>query len=131
MIIEINSKDLSILDNSFLSIEDIKKEFINNPFARYIIYIYNNKVIGYIYYSDIYDRIEINYFYILEEYRSFGYGKKLLKYLIDNNKKNITLEVNENNIVAINIYKLFGFKQVATRENYYGKNNGLLLERRY
>ena len=41
----------------------------SNPFARRIEYVIEDKVIGYLDYSLIYDRIEIDNFSVLEEYR--------------------------------------------------------------
>ena len=53
----------------------------------------------------------------------------LLKNSGDNNIKNITLEVKEDNIAAINLYKKYGFKKVSTREKYYDGINGILMEK--
>ena len=65
--------------------------------------------------------------------RGRGIGDKLLNYLIEKYKdsdiKNITLEVKEDNIIAINLYKKYGFKKVSTREKYYDGINGLLMEK--
>ena len=84
-------------------------------------------------YSLIYDRIEIEQFEVITKERRKGIGDKLLKYLIekyqDTDIKNITLEVKEDNIVAINLYKKYGFKKVSTREKYYDGINGLLMEK--
>ena len=43
------------------------------------------------------------------------------------NIQNITLEVRKSNINAINFYKKHGFEEVATRENYYGSEDGILM----
>ena len=53
MIIEVNKNNISILDASFLDSEYITNELNMNPFAKIYAYIENNKVVGYIYYSDI------------------------------------------------------------------------------
>ena len=67
------------------------------------------------------------------ENRNKGIGKKLLSYLIvvaiNNHVVNITLEVRENNLVARNLYKKFGFREVALRKFYYGDDNGILMEK--
>ena len=42
---------------------------------------------------------------------------------------NITLEVRVSNIPAINLYKKFGFREVALRKYYYGDEDGILMEK--
>ena len=105
----------------------------SNPFARRIEYILEDKVIGYLEYSLIYDRMEIDNFSVLEEYRNNGIGTKLMSYLvslaIDLRVVNITLEVRVSNNIAINLYKKFGFREVALRKYYYGDEDGILMEK--
>ena len=48
---------------------------------------------------------------------------------VDNNCKNITLEVSDKNIGAINLYKKFCFEVKAVRKNYYKDSDGLLMMR--
>ena len=105
----------------------------SNPFARRIEYVIENNVIGYLEYSLIYDRIEIDNFSVLEEYRNQGIGTKLMSYLvslaISLRVVNITLEVRISNDIAINLYKKFGFREVALRKFYYGDEDGILMEK--
>ena len=42
---------------------------------------------------------------------------------------NITLEVRISNEVARNLYKKFGFREVALRKFYYGDEDGILMEK--
>ena len=113
------------------------KEFIEldspNPYARRISYYVDDKQVGYLDYSLIYDRIEIDNFLVDEDSRGLGIGKKLLSYLvvigINNHVVNITLEVRVSNLVAINLYKKFGFREVALRKFYYGDEDGILMEK--
>ena len=106
----------------------------NNPFARKIEYVMDEKVIGYLDYSLIYDRMEIDNFFVLEECRNKGIGTKLMMYLDDianiNKVINITLEVRVSNKIAINLYKKFGFCEVAIRKYYYGDEDGILMEKK-
>ena len=105
----------------------------SNPFSRKIEYILNDKSIGYLEYSLIYDRMEIDNFFVDEEYRNSKIGTKLLAHLvslaINFRVINITLEVRVSNIVAINLYKKFGFREVAIRKYYYGDEDGILMEK--
>ena len=93
----------------------------------------NNRFIGFIVYSIIYERAEIIDIVIEPSYRKKGYANKLLEYTIEKIKENscdnITLEVNENNISAINLYKKNGFNICAVRKNYYNNQDGYLMKK--
>ena len=131
MIKEYDSYPLFSVDNFTYKLTE--KEFSTNPYLKIITYVEKDKIIGFLLYSLIYDRIEIEQFEVITKERGKGIGDKLLKYLIEKYKerdvKNITLEVKEDNIVAINLYKKYGFKNVSTREKYYDGINGLLMEK--
>ncbi len=114
----------------------IREISINNisPFSHKIEYILDNKVIGYLEYSLIYDRMEIDNVFVLENYRNQGIASKMLEYIINiyerNQLINITLEVRTSNYRAINLYKKYGFKEVSIRKYYYGDEDGILMEKR-
>lgn len=101
----------------------------NDPFSKFIIYLENNEIVGFLDYSVIYERAEINYIFVVENYRGKKIASKLLEFMIESCKicENITLEVRKSNIVAISLYKKFGFKEGATREKYYNNENGILM----
>lgn len=130
MIYELDKNKINILDNSFIDKHYIEEEFKNNPYAKVLIYEDNNQIIGYLYYSEIYERIEINQIEIDSMHRNCGKGNKLLKKLTDSVEKNITLEVKINNYPAIRLYEKNGFKKVAIRKNYYNGIDGILMERK-
>lgn len=129
MIIEITKENISELDDSFISKEYILHELISNPFARILILKENGKVIGYIYYSDIYERAEINQFEINSFHRNCGKGKLLLEKMLETVEKDISLEVREDNYSAISLYEKNGFKRKAVRKGYYQGIDGILMER--
>lgn len=131
MIKEYDSYPQDAVDNFTYKLAE--KEFSTNPYLKIITYVEKDKIIGFLLYSLIYDRIEIEQFEVTTKKRRKGIGDKLLKYLIEKYQysdiKNITLEVKEDNIAAINLYKKYGFKKVSTREKYYAGINGLLMEK--
>ena len=131
MIKEYDSYPLFSVDNFTYKLT--RNEFSTNPYLKILTYVEKDKIIGFLLYSLIYDRIEIEQFEVTTKERRKGIGNKLLNYLVekyqDNNIKNITLEVKEDNIIAINLYKKYGFKKVSTREKYYDGINGLLMEK--
>lgn len=104
-----------------------------NPYGRRLEFYEDNKVLGYLNYSLIYDRIELDNIFVNEERRKEGIGKRLMSYLvaiaINNHVINITLEVRVSNDIARNLYKSFGFREVALRHFYYGDEDGILMEK--
>lgn len=131
MIIELKKENIEMIDNTFIDKDFVIDELENNPFAKILVLIENNEVIGYIYYSDIYERAEINQFEINKIHRSCGKGKFLLKKMIEAVEKDISLEVRENNIPAISLYEKNGFEKKAIRKGYYKGIDGILMERKY
>lgn len=102
-----------------------------NPFNKILVYIEDNNILGFIDYSKMYENMEINYIYVIEQYRNKGIASKLLEYIINNNDfLNITLEVNINNINAIKLYEKYNFKTVSIRKGYYNGVDAYLMERR-
>ncbi len=102
----------------------------SDPFEKCYIYKIKNKSIGFISYSIIYERAELNYIVVSEDYRLKGIGQKLLNFCIEDLKKNkvktISLEVNKNN-EAVNFYLKNNFKIEAIRKQYYGKEDAYLM----
>lgn len=130
MIIEITKDNLDELDNSFIDKEYLEREFESNPYAKVLVFKEKGKVVGYIYYSDIYERVEVNQFEVIPTRRNMGYGSDLFKEFIARTNKDITLEVRDGNIPALRIYKKNGFIKKAIREKYYSGIDGILMERK-
>ena len=106
----------------------------NDPFSKRIVFELENKIIGFADYSIIYDRCELNYIYVANNYRGKNIATQLLNYIIEDIKgfcNNITLEVSTINIPAINLYKKFKFEIVSTRRNYYGDTSAYLMIRKF
>ena len=76
MIIDYNEIDLSQYENNLIEKDTITKDLENNPFGKYLFYIEDNKIIGYIYYSDIYDRAEIHQIEVEVSHRNCGKASK-------------------------------------------------------
>ena len=132
MIIKVDKLDqLQALsrNQSLISIETMEHDLQVNPFGRYLLELENDKIIGYLYYSDIYDRAEINQIEVEVSHRNCGKATKLLQKMLELVEKSITLEVKKDNIPAINLYKKFGFQEKAIRQGYYQGIDGILMER--
>ncbi len=130
MIQEINKEDLAVLKSSFLSLEIVRKDLNENPFGHYLAYIENNNILGFLYYSDIYERAEINQLEVCASYRNQKIASKLLEIMITTVQKNITLEVKIDNVIAIHLYQKFKFKQIGIRKGYYNGIDAVLMERK-
>ena len=131
MIIEINKDNIDIIDNSFINKKNVIEEFENNPFCKFLILKEKDEIIGYLYYSDIYERAEINQFEINKIHRNCGKGNLLLKKMIEIVEKDITLEVKMDNFPAVSLYEKNGFERKAIRKGYYNGIDGILMERKY
>ncbi len=118
-----------IVNNDILSPEFVEKEKEVNPFSHFVVYKKNKNIIGYLYYSLIYDRIEINQIEVLKSEQHKEIGTLLMDYLIKKNM-DITLEVKKDNVNAIKLYEKFSFKKVAIRKGYYNGVDGVLMERK-
>ena len=125
----LDKNNMNFPNDNFLTKEEVSTELENNPYGNYLILIEEDKITGYIYYSDIYERAEINQFEVKTTHRNCGKGNELLKHLIEKLQKNITLEVKQTNASAIHLYEKNGFKKVAIRKGYYNGIDGILMER--
>ena len=117
-------KEANILLSKFKY--SISENSFDNTFFKSLIYV-DNGIKGIIVYDLIYDRIEIEYIIVDDNFKRKGIGTILLNEIEKNNIKNITLEVRESNVDAINFYKKNGFKIEAIRKNYYENENGYLM----
>ena len=140
MIIEINANDLLLINQlestfkkHFLD-NKILNDFNKNIFSKYFILQEKSNIIGFVNYYDLYDRFELAYIEVKEEYRNKKYGSKMLEHLINigvnHDIVNITLEVNIKNLNAIKLYEKYNFEIVATRKGYYDGVDGYLMERK-
>ena len=131
-----NLKQILELEEKFPNVflkSDIINDFQNNPYTKYMVYLIDKKIVGFINYHDIYDRVEIINFNVLEFFQNQHIGSSLLLNLITTSKeklkKNITLEVRKDNEKAIYLYKKFGFREISIRKNYYNDVDGILMEK--
>lgn len=129
MIREATNKDIEIINEMF-------KNNFNMPITKdvfaHIAVFEQEKILGFIDYSVMYERAELNYIAVLEDYKRKHIASNLMEYMLKNLEdiENISLEVNVNNEVAIKLYKKYGFEVVATRKNYYQNDDAYLMIRK-
>lgn len=128
MIRELDEKDFIKVNELLKDFNyELNKESFDNDFLKTLVYE-DGLIKGVLVYQYIYNRAEIDYIIVDNNYRKLGIATKLLKYLEDSYKlDNITLEVRESNKEAINFYLKNGFKEVTRRKNYYKDEDGILM----
>ena len=130
MIKEYNSYPQKSVDNFIYKLSE--KEFSTDPFLKILTFEDDNLIKGFLLYSEIYDRIEINQIEVLTKYQQKHIASSLMEYLINiargKQLSNITLEVKENNYKAINLYLKYNFVEVAKRKGYYNGLDAILME---
>ena len=101
---------------------------------KYKLMVNNNiKPIAWAHFAPIGDGYDIIDIYVHLSYRRKGFAKKMILDFIKRVKlKNIMLEVRNNNIAAIKLYKSLGFESVSKRKSYYkGSEDALVMRRVY
>lgn len=106
--------------------EDFIFEVNNNPFAKILVILVDNEIVGYLDYLVTFNSSSISKIAINPKYQKLGLASKLMdKMFLDiaalgyGEVETITLEVRVSNIAAINLYYKFGFKDVVIKKGYY------------
>ena len=103
-------------------------------YDHYYIFEKNKKWIVLSYIQIFYERAEILYFWVEEDFRNLKYGTKVLDELLRNLKnqgiEEISLEVNVNNLSAIKMYQNNGFEIIRTIKNYYKNEDAYVMFRK-
>ena len=136
VISEMSKDDLLYLKDFLSEFDDfwtfnvLEQEFNNNN-TTYIVAKENNLVVGFAGLLMIVDEANVMNIVTKKDKRNSGIGTLLLEKLIEIAKEkkstSITLEVNEKNIPAINLYKKLQFKEVGVRKKYYDNTDSAIL----
>ncbi|MBQ9072440.1 MAG: GNAT family N-acetyltransferase [Bacilli bacterium] len=129
MIRDFEYKDLDDVNKLLRTFNcQINNESFNNDFLKILVYE-EDFIKGILVYQYLYERIEIDYIVVNQEYRNSGIATKLLNFMENEYKNinNITLEVRESNKEAISFYLKNGFKEAIKRKNYYKDEDGILM----
>ncbi len=119
------------IEKNCFSIPWSKQSFIDemnkNVCARYLVAIYNEKIVAFAGVWIIIDEGHITNIAVIENMRSKGIAtiltKALLQYSSNLGVRYLTLEVRESNLIAQKLYTKLGFFKVSVRKNYYEDNN--------
>lgn len=136
-ITEMTLDDLNIIKpiletefDDFWNYNTIKSE-LENENSKMLVARYDTNIVGFASIWKAIDFMHITDIVVSKKYRRKHIGKALLQALIDltieDNIHELTLEVKQDNIPAINLYTSFNFQKIGERKNYYGVNNNAII----
>lgn len=110
------------------TIQQFDCELSNN--SSYVLLLQNQqKIIGFVFARILFDELEILNIGIQKQFQGQKLAKKLLQQVLDYAKtKTVTkafLEVRQDNLPALALYKSVGFEVNRLRKNYYGNCDGV------
>ena len=116
--------------DDFWNFEIFKEELVNTN-SSYLVLRYDNEIVCFGGIKIILDEANVMDIVTKKEKRNNGFAKILLNELINMSQNkdctSITLEVRENNLPAIHLYKLFNFEEVGRRKKYYKNGDTAIL----
>jgi ribosomal-protein-alanine N-acetyltransferase len=121
-----------LLNENFEKLFNIN-EMLQDDISKVIVYEKDDKVVGFIIATALYETCDILSIVVDPEYRRQGIGTNLIGYLISDLGevlKLVTLEVATKNKEALALYDKFGFEVVHTREHYYNGDDAYLMARK-
>lgn len=118
------------VNSNFSNLYDLSK-IIESQYDCVYGYYLDDKLVGFIHVTKLYETMDIVNVVVDREVRKQGIATKLINYVIDlfDDIDNVMLEVNENNIPAISLYKKNNFEIINKRNNYYGSDAALIMKR--
>lgn len=127
--LEILAQDLNEYDD-FWNEKILKDEFYNEN-SEYFVICEDEIVCGFAGLWFNIDEAHIMNIAVRKDFRKNGIGFELLSFLIDEAKSKkkmcITLEVRDDNIPAIELYKKFNFDILGRRKKYYNNVNDAII----
>ncbi len=124
-------KDLGLLVNSNFNNVYKLEELTDSIYDFIFGYFINNQLVGFIHVNKLYETMDVVNIVINPDYRNKGIATSLLNYSINyfDDINSVMLEVNENNVAAISLYKKNNFIVINKRNNYYGSDAALIMKR--
>ena len=116
--------------DEFWNINNLRNDFANRN-SKYFVAKIDDEIVGFAGILKICDEANIMNIATKVSKRHLGIGTKLLEALISSAKEmgctSITLEVNDHNTVAINLYEKFNFKRIGIRKKYYNNTDDAII----
>lgn len=121
-----------LLNKNFQKLFNIN-EMLEDKISKVIVYEKDDKIVGFITATVLYETCDILSIVVDPKYRKQGIGSNLIGYLIGDlgeGLKLLTLEVATKNKKALALYDKFGFEVVHKREHYYDGDDAYLMARK-
>ena len=102
------------------------------PIRTLLIAEHDQQIIGYIAWQHIPDEIELHLIATAPSHRQQGIASQLMQALITTAQQHharIILEVRASNHIAQALYRKHQFTPIATRKNYYGNEDAIIMEK--
>ena len=102
------------------------------PIRTLLIAEHDQQIIGYIAWQHIQDEIELHLIATAPSHRQQGIASQLMQQLIATAQQHharIILEVRASNHIAQALYRKYQFTPIATRKNYYGNEDAIIMEK--
>ena len=118
------------VNSNFSNLYDLS-QIIDSQYDYVYGYYLDDKLVGFVHITKLYETMDIVNVVVDREVRKQGIATKLINYVIDlfDDIDNVMLEVNENNIPALSLYKKNNFEIINKRNNYYGSDAALIMKR--
>lgn len=111
--------------------EQALRDGLSNGCSTFVVGKADGIIVGYGGFSCIVDEGDVYNIAVRKEYRGQGVGRKILGEMVrlagEKGVRSLTLEVRETNVPAIRLYTSFGFSNVGSRADYYGKGQNAIL----
>lgn len=117
-------------NDSSWTIDAFYHELNENNFAKYFVIVFENEIIGYLGLWMVIDQAQITTIAIRKDFRGYGLGQLLLKYVMDyasHSCEVMSLEVRIDNVIAQHVYTNLGFQFGGKRKNYYGESEDAMV----
>ena len=99
------------------------QEEMSNRNARLIVFLQDNRIIGYLCFWEVLDEAHLLNIAVHPERRAQGYGKYMMERLQEicrrDGLRRIILDVGRRNAAARSLYRKCGFSSIGFRKNYY------------
>ena len=102
------------------------------PIRTLLIAEHDQQIIGYIAWQHIQDEIELHLIATAPSHRQQGIASQLMQQLIATAQQHharLILEVRASNHIAQALYRKHQFTPIATRKNYYGNEDAIIMEK--
>lgn len=110
-------------------------ESSDNPSSHYLVALLSNKICGIVSFYCLCGECQLINIAVDQAYRSMGVATELMKAMhkiaLSCQCENITLEVAEDNLMAIALYKNFGYTAVGRRKGFYHGTDAIIMEFRF